>query len=98
MVLVSSEPPLRELERVLAYPRLAAAIGNPDELVHLISEVAVVVEPGRELTVIKRDPADNRVLEAAVAARADYIVSGDNDLLGLVTFEGVRIVTPRVHR
>jgi putative PIN family toxin of toxin-antitoxin system len=61
----------------------------------LVSEVAVVVEPDRELTVIEHDPADNRVLEAAVAAQADCIVSGDADLLEIVSFEGVRIVSPR---
>jgi hypothetical protein len=36
--------------------------------------------PTRELKMIKRDPADNRVLEAAVPAKADHVVSGDNDL------------------
>ncbi len=94
-VLVTSEPRLAELERVLAYPRLAAAIGAPVELVRLIGEVAVVVEPDREVTAIEGDPADNRVLEAAVAAQADYIVSGDADLLGIRSFEGARIVTAR---
>lgn len=94
-LLVTSEPLLAELERVLAYPRLAAVIGNPAKLVRLISEVAVVVDPNREVTVIEHDPADNRVLEAAVAAQADYIVSGDTDLLEIASFEGVRIVSPR---
>lgn len=94
-VLVTSKPLLAELERVLAYPRLAKAIDGPSELVRLISEVAVVVEPDREVTMIERDPADNRVLEAAVAASADYIVSGDTDLLEIGSFEGVRIVSPR---
>ena len=94
-MLVTSEPLLDELRRVLAYPRLAGAIGEPGELVRLVSEVAVVVEPDREVTVIEHDPADNRVLEAAVAAQADCIVSGDADLLEIVSFEGVRIVSPR---
>lgn len=94
-VLITSEPLLSELERVLAYPRLASVIAEPDELVRLVAEVAIVVEPGHELTVVERDPADNRVFEAAVSARADFIVSGDSDLLEIGEFEGVRVVTPR---
>lgn len=94
-MLVTSEPLLDELRRVLAYPRLARVIGEPGELVRLVSEVAVVVEPDREVTMIEHDPADNRVLEAVAAAQVDCVVSGDAHLLEIVTFEGVRIVSPR---
>jgi len=40
------------------------------------------------------DDADNRVLEAAVAGGADFIVSGDAHLLDLGDFEGIPIVAP----
>jgi len=40
-----------------------------------------------------RDPDDDKFLETALAARADCIVTGDQDLLGLDPFEGIRIVT-----
>ncbi len=43
---------------------------------------------------MSRDPTDNRVLEAALAGSADYIVSGDNDLLVLVQFEQIPIIRP----
>jgi putative PIN family toxin of toxin-antitoxin system len=94
-MLVTSKALLSELGRVLAYPRLAAVISEPDELVRLISEVAVVVDPDREVTVVRNDPTGNRVLEAAGAANADYIVSGDSDLLEIGIFEDTRIVSPR---
>src|SRR5712692_5835981 len=55
---------------------------------------ALVVAPGRRLDIISADPSDNRVLEAAVEAAADYIVSGDHHLLELGEYEGIRIVTP----
>ena len=42
-----------------------------------------------------RDPDDLNVLGAAIAGRADYIISGDDDLLSLGDYEGVPIVTPR---
>jgi len=44
---------------------------------------------------VKSDPDDNRVLECAVAGRADYIVSGDKHLRGLGSYDGIRILTVR---
>jgi len=41
-----------------------------------------------------RDKADNRFLEAAVAGKADYIISSDRDLLDLKEFEGIKILKP----
>jgi predicted nucleic acid-binding protein len=48
----------------------------------------VVVHP------TSRDPDDDHVLAAAVAAHADAIVSGDKDLLVLGTFQGILILSP----
>jgi putative PIN family toxin of toxin-antitoxin system len=44
---------------------------------------------------ICRDPNDDMILECAVEAQADLIVSGDKDLLTLKQYKGVRILTPR---
>ena len=41
-----------------------------------------------------RDPQDDKVLEIAVAGKADVIVTGDDDLLALHPFEGIPIVGP----
>lgn len=41
-----------------------------------------------------RDPDDNRVLEAAVSGRCEYLITGDEDLLVLNEVRGVRIVKP----
>ena len=41
-----------------------------------------------------QDPEDNKILESAVEAEADFLVSSDNDLLRLGNFEGVDIVNP----
>jgi len=56
--------------------------------------VSVVVEPTVEVSVIVSDPADNRVLECAVGAHADAIVSGDRHLLELQVFRGIPILSP----
>jgi len=44
---------------------------------------------------ICRDPKDNMFLELAVSAKADYIITGDKDLLELNPFKGIRIISPK---
>jgi putative PIN family toxin of toxin-antitoxin system len=93
LVLVTSAPLLAELRRVLEYPRLAKVIQGGAQLADLVAASGVVVAPSRVLTVV-RDDDDNRVLEAAIEGTADYIVSGDADLLDLGSFQGIPIITP----
>ncbi len=75
LVLASSPALLAELERVLAYPKLARVFPDPEGLVARLRTVVYLVEPTFELAVVADEP-DNRVLEAAVAVRADAIVTG----------------------
>jgi predicted nucleic acid-binding protein len=44
-----------------------------------------------------RDPKDDMVLECAVNADAQLVVTGDNDLLAVEFFRNIRIVTPRTY-
>lgn len=86
---------LDELTQVLAYPKLARLAAHPDLpiiLAWLFNPEHLVV-PARSIRVITADPADNRILEAAVAGPAEAIVSGDEHLLQLGSFEGIPIVT-----
>ena len=93
LVLVTSAALLAELRRVLEYPRLAKVIQGGAQLVDLVAASGVVVVPNRVLTVVNDDD-DNRVLEAAIEGAADYIVSGDADLLDLGSFQGIPIIAP----
>lgn len=54
---------------------------------------ATVVEPREQIRVCA-DPDDDRFLEAAVAANADVIVTGDRQLLALNPFRSIGIITP----
>lgn len=96
--LVTSAPLLRELQRVLARPHIAHRLGwsaqERNSFLADFSESATVVIPNKRLDVVKVDPADNRVLEAAVEGQADFVVSGDHDLLDIGSYEGIEIVTP----
>lgn len=48
-----------------------------------------------ELHGVCRDPNDDMVIECAINAGADVIVTGDKDLLAVRSYEGIRIITPR---
>lgn len=65
------------------------------EFVGSVVAMSTLVYPSLRLRVITRKDADNRILEAAKAAEADLLVTGDRrDLLPLVDYDGIKIVTP----
>ena len=83
-----------ELEGVLK-----EKFGMPDrdagEIIKTIQEISRVVKPKEKIGLIKDDPPDNRILECAVAADADYIVSGEvKHLQPLKEFRGIPILSP----
>ena len=90
-LLVVSEPLLQELRRILT-----SKFGWTEErvlpVVREIARFAESVAPAIDVRVC-RDPDDDRILEAAIAGKADIIVSGDADLLSLKTFRGVEILS-----
>jgi len=86
---------LAELARVLHYPRLEKFVGNEERLLLMLARFSTVVEPREHVFVIQDDPSDDKILECALAAKADYLVSGDKHLLKLKKFYKTRIVTAR---
>lgn len=67
---------------------------DAEELAHVavfVSDLATVVAPKRRLRVVKDDP-DNRILECALAGKAQAIVTGDKGLLALRSFEGIPVI------
>lgn len=60
------------------------------ELDNFFAQVNFVVN--RHNIHIVRDEEDNKILESAVEAGAEYLITKDNDLLSLVEYEGIKIV------
>src|ERR1700682_5916148 len=81
---------IEELQRVLS-DAFEWTEEDLAEALYPILSLAEIVEPTRVITA-SRDPNDDHVLACALEAKADVIVSGDNDLLTLGTFEGIQIV------
>ncbi len=57
-----------------------------------LSELAEVVTPRRRLKILHDEP-DNRILECAVTGKADVIVTGDQAMLRLDVYRGVRMLS-----
>lgn len=98
--LVISEAILDEIGRVLRYPRLAALHKLPeesiDELLSLLRGESRFVAPTEKLS-LSLDESDNRYIECAINAGAEYIVTGDKQhLLPIGEVQGIRIVSPAV--
>ena len=97
--MVTSDPLLGELRATIEYPRLQRYLKmskrDKEELVVLLEQIAVPVTIGDyRMPGICRDPKDEPYLHTALAGRADYIVSGDGDLLSLKAIEHILIVPP----
>jgi putative PIN family toxin of toxin-antitoxin system len=73
---------------------LTWTLGDIDLFFIRLEAQAEIARPTRRVDAVSRDPDDNRVLEAAIAGHADYIVTRDGDLLDLQEFEGIPIVSP----
>jgi putative PIN family toxin of toxin-antitoxin system len=90
---VISEELLSELRRKIVerlpffQPKLALLEAS-------IRERAIIVKLGLNPIEISRDPKDNMVLETAASGEADYIISGDKDLLVLGSYKGIVILKP----
>ena len=95
-MLFLTPPILEEIKRVLHYPRLKSMITQsgltPEQLLEKIMSLShLVVGPLIPITIC-RDKKDNMFLECALLCNADYIISGDNDLLILKEYKNIRIV------
>ena len=84
---------LAELGRVLGQ-KFGWIPGQVEAAVAQVARIAAVVEPSETIQVIRADPADDCVLEAARAFDTDVIVSGDRHLLNLGSWSEIVIISP----
>lgn len=91
--LVLSKPILDELLGILSR-KFARDAEELARIAVFITDLGTLVRPRLRFRVVKDEP-DNRVLECAVAGHAEVIVTGDQALLELREFQGVRIVSLR---
>lgn len=88
-----SPPILKEIEGVLIW-KFKWSVKRVRQAFALILEFTELVHPKETIHVITADEADNRILECALEAKADVIITGDDHLQQLETFRGISILSP----
>jgi hypothetical protein len=96
---VTSLEILAEIREVLQRPKIRRYHGWTDEEIDAFVTFLYAesdVTEGTLTVKVARDPQDNKFLACASEGNADYLVSGDDDLLQIEVFERTQIVRPRV--
>jgi uncharacterized protein len=93
--LFTSLEQFEELSRVLDYRKFEFTEEQKDRFKSLVSSISIFVETAatKKLDLIKEDPVDNRILECALTAEVDFIISGDEHLLSIGRFGRIEIIT-----
>ena len=92
--LLSSPEQLNELKAVLNKDKLKKIPAEDrKEFLLLISEISTIISPSIKLN-IARDEKDNMILELAKVGLANFIITGNKDLLYLKYIDGIKIISP----
>ena len=94
IVAVTSEKILLELQQKLN-EKFNWLKEDIDLFMTKIRNITEIVETTVKVDIVKRDPEDNKILECALAGKADLIVSLDQDLIKLKIFKGIGIIHPK---
>ena len=94
--LVTSIEIIKEISRVLQYPRIKERFHPKEETVkrffRLIFRKGIITKDIYKTDKITDDPSDNKFLASAMEGKADYIVSRDPHLRNLKQFQGIEII------
>ena len=91
--LIICQEQIEEVLRVIEYPKFSFTKEQKELFISIILEIATLVEITGKVDIIKKDPDDNIILEAALVGNVCCIVSGDPHLLELKTFADIKIMT-----
>jgi putative PIN family toxin of toxin-antitoxin system len=86
---------LNVLHRAYLYTKYNLTEEIIDDISLFLYEGTVLMEDRYAVSKIKKDPEDNKFIACALEGEADYIVSGDEHLLGLKHYRGIQIVDAR---
>ena len=89
-----SQSIIAELRRVLSRD-FSIQKEDIDDVIESVLFFTHSIKPKEAVSVIKEDPSDNRILECALACKAEFIVTHDKHLLKLKKYKGIKIITAK---
>ena len=66
-----------------------------ENLLRAILSISTLIETKTKLDIIKVDPKDNIILEAALEGKVEYLISYDNHILNMIEFRNIKIISPK---
>ena len=94
ILVYASIPILDEIRDVLRRPKFGLSSSQAFTLIEEIHSLCRLVSSEGPVLAVKEDPDDNKILECALAAKAEVIASGNLHLIRLEQWRGIRILTP----
>ena len=98
-VLLTSPSILQEVQEVLSRPKITSYLhltaSGIQSVLNVLSTRAFITQGILAVDVVVSDPDDNKFIACALEGSATYIVTGDNDLLRIQEYDGVKIVNAR---
>jgi putative PIN family toxin of toxin-antitoxin system len=82
---------IEELYDVASRPKLGFALSEIEDFIASLLEICKFIDPQEKINLIQ-DESDNRILELAYEGKSDNIITGDEHLLKLGEFKGIRIL------
>ena len=95
---VTSAHLLAEVSQVLTYPKIRDKYHLTSQSTEaILTSLALFsdVIPVPHVAKLTRDPQDDLVLACAIHGNADFVVTGDSDILVLKEFRRIQLVTPQ---
>ena len=94
--IIISQEILSEIIYVLSQAKFKDFIDKEkiEDLIKVILSIAELIETKTRVDIIKEDPKDNIILEAAVDGKVDFIVSYDKHLRNMLQYNKIKIIIP----
>ena len=97
VIIIASEEIVAEISQVLTYPKLKNIYQTEglrsEDLIEIVLKASKFAKVTKKLNVVVQHPADDKFIECAQAAGADYIITGDKHLLKVACYKKTRIVS-----
>jgi len=83
---------LREIKEVLERDKFGFSQNITQQIIFEIESLSEFVSPKSKHSIVNRDPDDNIIIDCAMEAKVDYIITGDYDLLSLKEYKNIKII------